>query len=487
MATQHKGNKTKVYAVFSGLPKDVSKKVLSMLEEKCRQIEFVGKANPNYSGKDWLDYAMQMSPDVYVDDSKSNLVLQEIEDKKDDLAGIILFFGGHVDKRFLLTGLPTMIVDVNPFPSLQIGFKWALAEARINRCNFLISSYSDFDLSDSVAKKRIDDLVGKVELFRVISKMKNTKILDVQVKGFGAEPHEHWWRLNQELFLKRLEENLGMDVKIMDYRDFFKEYDNVSEEEAKIIAKKWIEGQKPTKAIKNKRNIGGVTEKNVIEGAKVYLTAERFLKKFKANAITIDSMTWSSPKLSRGKPCPSMSPGIAEFQLQGIPAVCESDMEGIVTAAMGHYLTGGYGLMGDFIIDPFNDAITVCHCSAPINPYGDDYRAPYSIGREKFRWPQFYVDLPDKGPVTIMRVNILKKQISLLTGEAISGETVWKSFRDYSCCSKVAVRTDAKQVYQKYDYRTFTTHQILFYGDHRQKVKDLADLIGFEVIEEDRP
>ncbi len=79
------------------------------------------------------------------------------------------------------------------------------------------------------------------------------------------------------------------------------------------------------------------------------------------------------------------------------------------------------------------------------------------------------------------------KQILLITGEAISGETVWKSFRKNACCSKVTVRTNAKQVYQKYDYRTFTTHQFLFYGDHRQKVKDLAGLIGFEVIEEDRP
>jgi hypothetical protein len=482
-----KGDKTKVYTVFARLPVDIRERILKVLKKECREIEFVGNADLRYFGKDWVDYFIQRDPDFYIDDSESNAVLQEIEEKKDDLAGIILFFGGHIDKRFLLTGLPTIIVDVNPFPSLQIGFKWAVAEAKMNRTNFLVSSYSDFDLSESVASARIRDLAEKVGLFSVLNKMKGTKILDVQVKGFGAEPHEHWWRLNQELFLKRLKENLGMDVEIMDYRDFFKEYDKIPGKEARAVAKRWIDEQRPNKAIKNKRNIGGITEKDVIDGARVYLTADRFVKKFKANAITVDSMTWSTPQLSKGKPCPSMSPGIAEFQLHGIPAVCESDMEGIVTAAMGHYLTGGYGLMGDFIVDPFNDAITVCHCSAPINPYGDNYRAPYSIGREKFRWPQFYVDLPDKGDVTIMRVNILKRQISLLTGEVISGETVWKSFRDYSCCSKVAVKTNAKQIYQKYDYRTFTTHQILFYGDHRQKVKDLAALIGFEVIEEDRP
>ena len=278
-----------------------------------------------------------------------------------------------------------------------------------------------------------------------------------------------------------------MDTVILDYRNFFEEYDEISEEKAKVLARKWITGQKSTKAAKNKRNIGGVTEKDVIDGAKIYLTANKFMKKFSANAITVDSMSWARVGNSQGKFYPSMSPGIAEFQLHNIPAVCESDMEGIVTCAMGHYLTNGYnGLMGDFIIDLFNDAVEACHCSSPINPYGDDYRAPYTIGREKSRWPQFYVDLPEKGAATIMRANILKKQISILTGEVISGESIWKNYRDYACCTKITVKTNAKQVYENYDFRTFTNHMLLFYGDHRQKIKDLARLIGFEVIEEDK-
>lgn len=482
-----KENATRVYAVFFSLSRELSKRALGTLKSQCKGVEFVGEAQINYGGKDALDYSIQMNPDAYADDSKNNLVLKEIEDSKENLSGLILFFGGSCDKRFLLTGLPTIIVDVNPFPSMQIGFKWAVAEAKINRIDFLTASYSDFDVSESVASARIQDLVEKVELFKVISKMKNTRILDVQVRGFGAEPHEHWWRLNQEVVLNKLKQYLGMEAVILDYRDFFKEYEKVSEKEAKELAQKWISGETPTKAIKNKRNIGGVTERDVIDGAKVYLTADEFMKKFKANAITVDSMTWANIGSYQGKSYPSMSPGIAEFQLRGIPAVCESDMEGIVTSAMGHYITNGYnGLMGDFIIDPLNDAVDVCHCSAPINPYGDDYRSPYSIGKEKLRWPQFYVDLPEEGNVTIMRVNILNRQISVLTGEVISGESIWRNFEDYACCTKVTVKTNAGQVYEKFDYRALSNHQLLFYGDHRQKIKNLAKLIGFEVVEQDK-
>lgn len=482
-----KENIAKVYCIFFGLSKELSKNVLSILRSKCKGMEFVGKANVGYRGKDALDYSIQINPDFYIDDSKSNSVLKEIEDMKGNLDGLILFFGGSCDKRFFLTGLPTLIVDVNPFPSLQIGFKWAVSQAKINGIRFLTASYSDFDISESINSERMKDLIEKIELFNVINKMKNTKILDVQVRGFGSEPHEHYWRLNQEIYLNKLKKYLGMDVVILDYRDFFKQYEKINEKEAEILAKRWIDGQSETKAIKNKRNIGGGTEKDVIDGAKVYLTAEKFMKEFGTNAITVDSMTWARVGERKGKSYPSMSPGISEFQLRGIPAVCESDMDGIVTSVMGHYLTDGYnGLMGDFIIDDFNDVVEVCHCSAPINPYGDDRKFPYSIGREKLRWPQFYVDLPEEGTATVMRVNVLKKKISVLTGEVVPGEKIWKKYRDYACCTKVTVKTNAKKVYQNFDFMTFTNHQLLFYDDHREKIKNLSKLIGFEVIEEDK-
>ncbi|MHA1376692.1 MAG: hypothetical protein ACTSR7_20620, partial [Promethearchaeota archaeon] len=177
---------------------ELAKSVSSILESRCKGIEFVGKVQVDYSGKDSFDRSMRLNPEAVANDIKSNLVLKEIADSKGNLAGLILLFGSYCDKRFLLTGLPTLIVDVNPFPSLQIGFKWALGQAKINKTNFLIASYSNFDASISVKSERIQDLVEKVELFKVIDKIKNSKILDVQVRGFGTEPHEQWWRLNQE-------------------------------------------------------------------------------------------------------------------------------------------------------------------------------------------------------------------------------------------------------------------------------------------------
>ena len=47
-------------------------------------------------------------------------------------------------------------------------------------------------------------------------------------------------------------------------------------------------------------------------------------------------------------------------------------------------------------------------------------------------------------------------------------------------------RVDAALVHQNYGYATFTNHPLVYYGDIREKVQDLARLIGLQVIEEDK-
>ncbi len=480
----------KVYAVSFSLPEDVTNKILGDLESRCGGIEFVGRETIGYPGKDAMDYAMQRSPEVYVEDSKSNSVLEDIQNRKEGLDGLVLLFGGFCDNRYLLTGLPTLMIDYNAFPNLQIGFKDGVALGRRLGTKFITATYSTTDASESVSASRLDDLVEKVELFNAITKMKNTKIMDVQVRGFGSEPHEHWWRRDQEVYLQRLKETLGIDVVIVDYRDLFKEYGRIEEDEAKEIAAKWIAEQTPTKSIKNTRNVGGVTEEEVTKAGRLYLAADRLMKEYGCNAITMDATTWSACESfahSIGEQyLVSGSLPLMEFRLHGIPACCQSDMEGLVTQILGECLTGRPGLHGDLTIDPFNDVTQVCHCNAPINPYGDDYRAPYSIGGEPRRRPQQYVDLPQEGPVTIIKTNVLQEKISVWTGELVPGESIYKNFFESCCCTKLIARANAKSIYENYDYRTFGNHNSCFYGEFREKVKSIASLIGFEVVEEDR-
>ena len=236
--------------------------------------------------------------------AKKNEVLQYVEESKGGLDGMILF-PAHFDRRFFLTGLPTLFVDY--VPTLQIGFKDAVALGRRYETKFVTATYGSIDVSKSVAEARMDDLVEKIELFNSIRKMKSTKIMDVQVRGFGSEPHEHWWRLNQEEYLQKLKESLGMTAVIVNYRDLFKEYLKAEEEKARKIAEKWMEEQSPTKAIRNRRNVGGVTKEEVTKAAKLYLAGDKMMKELGCNAITMDATTWAA--------CESFAESIGEEYL----------------------------------------------------------------------------------------------------------------------------------------------------------------------------
>ena len=84
--------------------------------------------------------------------------------------------------------------------------------------------------------------------------------------------------------------------------------------------------------------------------------------------------------------------------------------------------------------------------------------------------------LPTEGEITALRVNLLEKKISVHTGELVDGEAIYKDFRELSCRTKLVARVDA----------TLIHHPLVYYGDIREKVKDVARLVGFQVVEEDK-
>jgi hypothetical protein len=463
----------KAYVVFLGLSEDTAQGIVTQLGKMSEGIAFIGGDTISHRGKKWSDYARQIKPDLYVSDDTNRAVLRKIDAMKDELDGLILFYGGMSDERFLLSGLPTLLVDYNAFPSLQIGFKNAVAIARRNQTRFLTATWSDTDVSSEVRDRRLADFAAKIELFRVLHRIKGTRILDVQTKGFGSEPHEHWWRLDQEKYLHQLRETLGIDAVIADYRDLFDALDGIAGSEAEGIARQWID---EAEAVKD-----GRTEADVLEAARLYLATKELMARYDANAITLDCMTWHIMG-GRYDVCGSL--GLTEFQKDLVPAIAESDMDGVVTAVVGNYLTGRPGFQGDFMIDRFNGNAVYAHCQAPINPRGDD-RAPYTIRAHDHR-TVLQVALPTDGPVTALRTNVLEGKISLHTGELTDGAKIYRDFNELSCRSKMVAKVDAELIHENYDYRTFTNHPVVYLGDFRQELKDLARFIGYEVIEEDR-
>jgi len=85
--------------------------------------------------------------------------------------------------------------------------------------------------------------------------------------------------------------------------------------------------------------------------------------------------------------------------------------------------------------------------------------------------------------VTVAKISMYKKKLSLFTGKSISGEELFPYWRDILGRNKVAIKTNAKALPENVDWKSFGNHRVVLFGDWKEEFKDLAKLIGFDVIE----
>lgn len=512
-----KTEKAKVYTVFFSLPADVSGEILSALQSKCERVEFVGKETINYYGID-----ASTNPETEIDDKKNNLVLQNIEYSKKDLDGLILFFGGFSDKRYMLTGLPTIIVDCN-LSNPQIGFRNAAALGEKYGTRFITATYSTAGFSndayqfvpgDIPTPLASDVLAEKIKLFNVIRRVKNAKLLTIQdydrIDPIGLKG---WVAVNASLddydkiYPHRLKESLGAEIVIARSKELIQEIEKVERKKAENIADMWISEAKA---------VIGVTREDVIRTAELYIAYKELMKKYDADAITPSSWALIPDGVIKAMP------PLAEMELakELIPVCCESLINSLVTQMIVTYMTGKPGFVGD-ILTGFPPAVPVSeipknmmvigHCYGPINPHGND-RVPYTIRNHAYyelgwdttdprrAWRRdaqvrankqlkkehitlvaICVEWPIDEVVSMVKVNVYDKKIEVYTGRTVDGNYLYKDFNNRICRTKLAFCLD--KPFRRLRRDRWGCHRVVFYGDHKQKIKDLAALIGFEVID----
>jgi len=195
-----------------------------------------------------------------------------------------------------------------------------------------------------------------------------------------------------------------------------------------------------------------------------------------------------------GGPIPSQGLPSSRFCTDGVVATSETLMDSLVTQQLGLWLTGFAGLNGDYIVDRENGKAYVGHCECPFNPYGDDRRVPYVI-RNLPQWPIdqqekggvcVQVKLPDNEDVTVAKLSVHDKKLSLFSGRTVPGGELFPGWDDILCRTKLAIDTNADALLENLDWGTFGNHRVVFYGDHRKEFQDLAVLLGYTVAEKDK-
>ena len=488
------GENTKIFTVFvnqgcscpaGGVPKGLTTndEVLHRLQSKCSGVDFVAR-------------------DITKRDISMLAVLDELEASKEGLDGVLILGAlGNREYKLAFTGLPTICV-YNLFEWMNIPYKLYDTEKENSikvggpeyKAGKILTAQLDRRnvCSASISSAMFEDLVNKIKIIQAIKKLKESRILVVTPNRFlgqvdyQGDANKHFPEDYNERYTRTLKESLGVELVKIEPKEFYEAVKKVEEGQAEKIAKMWID---------EAQGLKDTTESEVIKTAKSYLAFEALRKKYNCNAVSTQMRSLTGSGKVEDIFWPGL--GLMEFQKRGIQAICQEYENIMVAHLLGYYLTGRPSMLGDLMIDTFNNITLLTHCGAPVNPYGDDRKIPYIIwshAQSPVRGTLkpgsgtgVQVNYPVGEPVTIWKVYVLHKKIGLYTGSTADGHSLYKNFDSIMCRTKLVVKVDdAKKIQKHFSPDEYGIHRAGTLGNLRQTIRNFGILTGFEVMEEDK-
>lgn len=258
----------------------------------------------------------------------------------------------------------------------------------------------------------------------------------------------------------------GITLRHIPATSFIEEYNRTPDSEA-IVAM-------ADQYMRRARKRIDATRQDVLNGLKSYYVAGRLLEREGGDAITMDCLG-ALGKIDVSLPCIAWS----RMNDEGIPAACEADTGAVASHVMVNYLFDRPGFQQDPVADTIDDTVIGAHCSCPTRLNGYDQKPePFDI--------KHHHGNRDAVPRTIWRVGQRVTSVDLLPGRQearsavlISAGTVTDNMEvppSGGCVVSVKVKFDGG--YPVLSFPGF--HQIFFYGDYKEQMKDFCQLCGFE-------
>jgi hypothetical protein len=315
-----------------------------------------------------------------------------------------------------------------------------------------------------LASSDYGELERALRVLRVIPMMRRTRIL-LFPPAQGTKP-----ACSPEKVKKRL----GADVVAVEQKTFDEMITAANEAAVRAELEAWTKGAK---------EIVEPTMEDIEKAARVSVALDRLMEQEQADGLAIGTcMGW----LPRGFPCL----GFARLRDRGVPAACEGDMDSLLTMLLFQYAIDRPGFQGNATFDTARNALWTAHCTAPLKMDGPDGKeAPYLLrGHSEVHGSGCVPEVQYRLGQVITRA----KLINLDTILASTGEIIEVPERAvHGCRTQIVteVRDAAKMaanwssVLETEDAMTLL-HRVVFYGDHMEDVRHLANLMGLEVVEE---
>ncbi len=315
-----------------------------------------------------------------------------------------------------------------------------------------------------LASSDYDELERALRLLRVIPMMQQTRIL-LFPPARGTEP---------ACSPDAVKERLGADVVAIDQKDFDDMMAAVDEDAVRAEAEAWTKGAK---------KILEPTKEDIDKAARVSVVLDRLMEQEQADGLAVGTcMGW----LSRGFPCL----GFTRLRDRGVPAACEGDMDSLLTMILFQYAFDRAGFQGNATFDTARNALWTAHCTAPLKMEGPDSEdAPYLLrGHSEVGGSGCVPEIQYRIGQVITRTKLINLDTILVsTGEII--DVPEKAV--HGCRTQIVTKVrdaaqmaaDWSQALETEDAMTLL-HRVVFYGDHIQSVRHLANLMDLKVVEE---
>lgn len=259
---------------------------------------------------------------------------------------------------------------------------------------------------------------------------------------------------------------IGIEVEEIPLQELNEAWDKTELDEARALASRWIA---------EAAQVVGVEEQAIVDGAKMYLAMQQLLKRYGAEAITIDCLGGFYSGQLRAYPCL----GFYQLNNQGLVGGCECDVRSTAVMLLVRTLTGGRpGYISDPVLDSSRREIVYAHCVAPSKVFGPSGPAnPYWImtHSEDRKGASVRSLVPAGYLVTTLQI---RPPEILIHRARVTGNDL----ADRACRTKICAEPlgDFERLYRFWDL--WGWHRVTVYGDLLEPVQEWAKLMGWRVV-----
>ena len=387
------------------------------------------------------------------------LLAKITEEKADAVLVIHLAFGNAAPFAvFASTGLPVAIYS-QPFS----GHDWMYVPI-MQRSGAKIIMSPSRDLAE------VERLTA---LLRVPVRMQRSRIIMVGNPGCASGTPA-------ACDYAKVKEKFGVEVIHITPAEFVEVHRTISEDEATAEAENyWI-----TQA----QEIREPSREEIIKSCKTYFAMKKLMKQHHAVALTMKCLG-GVPIDILGYPCL----GFSRILDDGAVGACEADMDSTLTMMMFLFATGKPGFITDPLMDFAKNAVIHAHCVASTKMDGpQSERLPFIIRTHR--------DDDLGASVKVLMDRDIDREVTwckianndtLLATTGIIREVC--DFDDRGCRTQVVTEvtsSTARELFEKWggnvlgrDIMTLL-HRVLFYGNHLDDFRDIAQLMGLRFMVE---